>query len=180
MPSCDGSRPIGQSGRSAGLQTHRSGGVQNCPVVQPNATLRRVMGLSAPGEQQTKSKALLSAPRGISAICPASEAAEPRGAREACMPAQVATQLQKARVRTAANTEGIDAEEPASTSVRVQQRGCARGASDCEAVKLLSTQIVRKQAKAIFHLQRRGTLHATSSSTLPNSTNGWLAWQWRS
>src|ERR1700733_7044773 len=29
------------------------------------------------------------------------------------------------------------------------QRDCARGASDCEAVKLLSTQIVRKQAKAL-------------------------------
>jgi hypothetical protein len=48
------------------------------------------------------------------------------------------------------------------------------------AVKLLSTQIVRKQAKAIFHLQQRGTLHATSSSTLSNSTKGWLTWQRRS
>jgi hypothetical protein len=28
-----------------------------------------------------------------------------------------------------------------------------------------------------FHLQQRGTLHATSSSTLSNSTNGWLTWQ---
>jgi hypothetical protein len=37
------------------------------------------------------------------------------------------------------------------------------GASDCKAVKLLSTQIVRKTGESTFHLQRRHTLHATLS-----------------
>ena len=65
-------------------------------------------------------------------------------------------------------------EKLASTSMRVQTARLRLGSRDCGAVKLLSTQIVRKQAKAIFHLRQRGTLHATSSSTLSNSTNGWL------
>jgi hypothetical protein len=55
----------------------------------------------------------------------------------------------------------------------------ALGESRLRGSKLLSTQIVRKQAKAIFHFQQRGTLHATSSSMLSNTTNGWLTWQRR-
>jgi hypothetical protein len=102
------------------------------------------------------------------------------GCERGPMPMQVATQLQKARDRSDANTVRTDAEEPASFSVRVQAVRLRSGSRDCRAVKLLSTQIVRKQAKAIFHLQQRGTLHATSSSTLSNITNGWLTWQRRS
>ncbi len=41
-------------------------------------------------------------------------------------------------------------EELASYSVRVQATRLRSGSRDCRAVKLLSTQIVRKQAKAIF------------------------------
>src|SRR5271163_96730 len=41
------------------------------------------MGLLFRENRRQKSKALPSAPLGISATCPASEAAEPRGAREA-------------------------------------------------------------------------------------------------
>jgi hypothetical protein len=67
-----------------------------------------------------------------------------------------------------------------STSMRVQAARLRLWSRDCVAVELLSTQVVRKQAKAIFHFQQRNTLHATSSSTLSNSTNGWLTWQWRS
>ncbi len=40
-------------------------------------------GSSAPGERKRKSEALPSAPPGTRSICPTSEAAEPRGAREA-------------------------------------------------------------------------------------------------
>ena len=43
---------------------------------------RRVMGLLLRESGRRESKALLSGPLGISAICPASEAAEPRGVRE--------------------------------------------------------------------------------------------------
>jgi hypothetical protein len=93
----------------------------------------------------------------------------------------VATRLQKARNRSAADTVRIDAGGTGIRPHRVcRQRGCAWGVATAMAVKLLSTQIVRKQAKAIFHLQQRCTLHATSSSTLSNSTNGWLTWQRRS
>jgi hypothetical protein len=63
------------------------------------------------------------------------------------MPAQVATGLQEARDPSAANTVRADAE--ASVSVRVQTARLRSGSRDCEAVKLLSTQIVRKQAKAL-------------------------------
>jgi hypothetical protein len=74
---------MGQPGASAGLQAHRSGGVQNCPVARPNTAIRRVMGLLLRESGRQKSKTLLPAPLGTSVICPTSEAAEPRGAREA-------------------------------------------------------------------------------------------------
>jgi hypothetical protein len=61
-----------------------------------------------------------------------------------------------------------------------RQRGCAWGASDCTAVELLSTQIVRKQAKALFISNDATHCNVTSSSTLSNSTNGWPGWQQRS
>jgi len=38
-PPYGGSRPMGQSDAPAGLQASRSGGVQNFPVVQPDAAL---------------------------------------------------------------------------------------------------------------------------------------------
>jgi hypothetical protein len=41
-------------------------------------------------------------------------------------------------------------------------------------------RLSENRRKQFFHLQQRGTLRATSSSTLSNSTNGWLAWQRRS
>jgi hypothetical protein len=41
-------------------------------------------------------------------------------------------------------------------------------------------KLSEKQAKANFHLERRFTLRVVPSSTLSNSTNGWLGWQRRS
>jgi hypothetical protein len=72
-------------------------------------------------------------------------------------------------VRVDAENIGIDLTARADSEV-------ALGSRDCGAVELLSTQIVRKQAKA-NHLQRRFLLQATSSSTLSNSTNQWVTWQ---
>ena len=74
------------------------------PVARPFTALRRVMGLLLQERGWRKSEALPSAPRGIRSICPTSEAAEPRGAREALVPWQVATLLLKARSRSAADT----------------------------------------------------------------------------
>ncbi len=92
---------------------------------------------------------------------------------------QVATRLRGHEFDPLASTVGSDAERSgivlsACAAVRVALWSC-----DCEAVKLLSSQIVRKQAKAIS-FQTTRTLHAAPSSTLPNSTNGWRDWQRRS
>jgi hypothetical protein len=107
-------------------------------------------GSSAPESGRGKSKALPSAPLGISVIYPASQAAEPRGAREA---------LCRAGCHAAPGGKESFCCEYSEDRCRrnwhrpqclCRQRGCAWGASDCMAVELLSTQIVRKQAKALF------------------------------
>jgi hypothetical protein len=74
---------LGQSGGSAGLPTHRSGGVQILPRGRPYMALRCVMDLPLRQSSGRKSEALPSALPGTSSICPTSEAAEPRGTREA-------------------------------------------------------------------------------------------------
>jgi hypothetical protein len=57
------------------------------------------------------------------------------------------------RIRSAAITERkLMPEKLASPSMRVQTARLRLGSRDCRAVKLLSTQIVRKQAKAIFFI----------------------------
>jgi hypothetical protein len=57
------------------------------------------------------------------------------------------------RIRSAAITERkLMPEKLASPSMRVQTARLRLGSRDCGAVKLLSTQIVRKQAKAIFFI----------------------------
>jgi hypothetical protein len=71
------------------------------------------------------------------------------GCERAQLRVQVATRPFEARDRSAASTVRVDAEELASASVRVQTARLRSGNRDCRAVKLLSTQIVRKQAKAI-------------------------------
>jgi hypothetical protein len=72
-----------QPDASAGLQTHRPGGVQRLPRGPVGYCPSGRMGLWSGKAVDEKSEALLSAPLGISAICPASYATEPRGAREA-------------------------------------------------------------------------------------------------
>lgn len=53
---------MGQSDVSAGLQAHRSGGVQNCPVARLDSALWRVMGRLFRKSGRRESEALLSAP----------------------------------------------------------------------------------------------------------------------
>ena len=108
-------------------------------------------GPSAPEEETTKERGSL--------ICSSREQVHPSGERccrtagceRGCCAKAVATRLQKARNRSAADTVRIDA---GRTGIRPQcvcrQRGCAWGVATAMAVKLLSTQIVRKQAKALF------------------------------
>jgi hypothetical protein len=71
------------AGASAGLQAHRLVVFKNSPVARPSSVLRCVMGRLLRGSGRQESKALPSAPPGGRSICPTSEAAEPRGAREA-------------------------------------------------------------------------------------------------
>jgi hypothetical protein len=138
-------------------------------------------GFSAPEEQQTKERG--------SPVCSTRDQvhlSDERGCRTAgCergfMPRQVAMRLPKARNRSAADTVRIDAGRNwHSTSLRVQAARLRLGSRDCGGSQASLNSDCQKQAKAIFHLRQRGTLHAMSSSTLSNSTKGWLAWQQRS
>jgi hypothetical protein len=101
---------MGQSGASAGLQAHRSGGVQNCPVARPDMALRRVMGLllRESGRQIEQS----------SPVCSTGDQRHPSGER-GCRTAgcergsvrtQVAMRLREARDPSAANTGRTDTE----------------------------------------------------------------------
>jgi hypothetical protein len=71
------------------------------------------------------------------------------GYERAQLRVQVATRAFEARDRSAASTLRVDAAELASASVRMQTARLRSRSRDCRAVKLLSTQIFRKQAKAI-------------------------------
>jgi hypothetical protein len=97
-----------------------------------------------------KSEALLSAPLGISATCPANHAAEPRGAREAACQHRLPRDSRRQKISLLRIQWGPVPEELAWSSERVQAVRLRSGSRDCGAVKLLSTQIVRKQAKALF------------------------------
>jgi hypothetical protein len=170
----------GQPGAPAGLQTAP---VWVCPKIPRGPAVFGPSardGLSVPGEQKTEKKR-------SSPVCSTGDQRHPSGelgcrtagCERGPMPMQVATRPFEAGDRSAANTERVDAKKLASISVRVQTVRLRSGSRDCRAVKLLSTQIVRKQAKAIS-FRTTPPLHATSPSTLPNSTNGWRDWQRRS
>jgi hypothetical protein len=82
---------MGQSGGSAGLQAHRSGGVQNCPEARPDSAVRRVMSLLLRESRRQKSKALLSAPLGNQRHLSGERGCRTAGCERGPMPAQVAT-----------------------------------------------------------------------------------------
>jgi hypothetical protein len=136
----------------------------DCPVARPNAALRRVMGLLLHESGRRESEALWSGPLGIRAICPASEAAEPRGAREAECRCRLPRGSKRQQIVLLANTvESMPEKNGIALSACAGSEVALVGASDCKAVKLLSTQIVRKTGESTFHLQRRHTLRATLS-----------------
>lgn len=157
---------------------HRSGWSKDRPVARPDSARWRVMGHPLPKNRGQKERGSLVCSTGDQRHLPAGYAAGPRGAREA---------LRRCRLpRGSEGTKSIcceySGEQCGETRHRPQcvcDSEVALWSRDCKAVKLLSTQIVRKQAKAIsFQTTRK--LRATSPSTLPNSTNGWRDWQRRS
>jgi hypothetical protein len=123
---------LGQSDVSAGLQAHRSGGDETMPRGSADVALRRVVGRLPTRVADNKSKALLSAPRGISATCPASKCRRTAGCERGCMPTQVATRLHDRKDQSAASTVGADAERPAPTILRVQTVRLRGGATTAE------------------------------------------------
>ena len=153
---------------------------RDCPVARPRYGLSARDGSSAPEERKTKEQSSPVCSTGDQRHLSGEPGCRTAGCERGLVPTQVATRLQRQKISLLRIQRGPVPEELASSSERVQAVRLRSGSRDCGAVKLLSTQIVRKQAKAIFHLQRRGTLRATSSSTLSNSTNGWPGWQRRS
>jgi hypothetical protein len=121
---------------------------KNCPVVRPDSAVRRVMVrlLRKNGRRREQSSSVCST--GDQRPLSGEPGCRTAGCERSRMPAQVATRLREAQDRSAI-TVRIDAEK-ASASLRVQTARLRSGRRDCGAVKLLSTQIVRKQAKAIF------------------------------
>jgi len=108
-------------------------------------------GSAAPeeeGRNERKLSRLLH--KGIRAHCPASVSCRTSGCERGRGPTQVATRLRSAGGPSAANTVSVDAKDAGiELTARADSRS-ALGSRDCGAVGLLSTQIVRKQAKAII------------------------------
>ena len=109
-------------------------------------------GSSAPASgRRQKSKALLSAPLGISAILSGERGCRTAGCERGRMPAQVAMRLrERKRSLCCEYSEGSMPKNGHQSSVRVQAARLRSGSRDCEAVKLLSTQIVRKTGESNF------------------------------
>jgi hypothetical protein len=105
---------------------------------------------SAPGGQKTERARLSYLLHWGSAPSAGEQCCRTAGCERGPIPMQVATRLRRTRNRFAASTVRSDAKEIASFSVRVHATRLRSGSRYCRAVKLLSTQIVRKQAKAIF------------------------------
>ena len=178
-PPCGGSRPMGQSGASAGLQAHRSGVFKNMPRGPAGCGLRRVVGRLLRERQTRESEALLSAPRGNSATYPASEGCRTMGCeRGRCASAGCHAAPANAGDRSAADTVRINAGKTGPISLRLQTAMVRWGVATAGQSSFSQLKLSVIQAKAI-HLQRRLQLHAKSSSTLSNSTKGYRAWQRR-
>src|ERR1700731_1417283 len=96
------------------------------------------------------------------------------------MPRRGGTRVQEARDRSAANTVRIDAGGTAFDLNACAGSEVALGESRLRWQSSFSQLRLSETGESNFHLQQRRTLHATSSSTLSNSTNGWLTWQQRS
>jgi hypothetical protein len=157
------------------------GGSKDSPVARPSTAFRRVMGLLVRGERKAKERG--------SPVCSTRDqvhlsderCCRTAGCERGFLPWQVATRLRKARDRSAADTKRIDAWKNWAFDLSA----CAGSEVALGESRLRSSQAslnsdCQKTGESNFHLQRRCTLHAMSSSTLSNSTNGWLTWQRRS
>ena len=171
---------MGQSGASAGLQAHRSGGVHNCPRGPAGYGPSARDGSSAPGEQADERAKLSCLLHWGSAPSAGERCCRTAGCERGLVPMQVATRLREAKNRSAASTvrsvpekRGIGLSACAGSEV-------ALGESRLRGSRASLNSNCQKTGESTFHLERRCTLHAESSSTLSNSTNGWRAWQRRS
>ena len=146
-PPCGGSRPMGQQARLLVCRLPPLGVSKIAPGPAGYGRSARDGACCSGRTEDRKSEALLSAPLRSSATCPANNAAEPRGAREA-------------RCHAGCHAAPEGKRSFAADTVRSVAKNCIvltacagsevrSGSRDCRAVKLLSTQIVRKQAKAI-------------------------------
>ena len=130
-------------GRRAGLECQRM------PRGPAESARRCVMGRLLLGVRKQKSKALPSAPPGISTICPASERCRTAGCERGwCRAGCHATPGD--RKPSVAITGRTTPEDKASASLRVQAERLRLRENDCRAVKHLSTQIVRKTGESNF------------------------------
>jgi hypothetical protein len=144
---------------------------KNCPVARPDSALRRVMGLLL---RESRRQIEPGSP-----VCSTWDQCHPSGERgcrtagceRGSTPAQVATGLQEAQDPSAANTVRADAK--ASGLSACANSEVALGESRLRGSEASLNSNCQKTGESTFHLQRRGTLHATSSSMLSNSTNGW-------
>jgi hypothetical protein len=103
--------------------------------------------LPVSGRQKSKSSPVCSI--GTSAICPTGKPTGPRGEREALCRRRLPRGPRSKKLLCCEYSKGWSG-KPGPPSVRVQTARLRSGSRDCRAVKLLSTQIVRKQAKALF------------------------------
>jgi hypothetical protein len=120
------------------------------------------------GDKRARLSCLLH--QGISAICPSSEVTGPRGPREAWCRRRLPRGSTRHRILSCEYSEGSMQEYRHRPQCVCRQRG-ARGSRDCRAVKLLSTQIVRKQAKAF---SSRTTLHIACKAVV----NAFQQYEW--
>jgi hypothetical protein len=150
------------------------------PVARPYTAVRRDGSLLLRERGRRKSEALPSAPLGTRSMCPTSEAAEPRGAREALCGGRLPAAPEGKGSLCCEYSENRCRKELAFDLNACADSEVALGESRLRGSQASLNSDCQKTGESNFHLQQRGTLHATSSSMLSNSTNGWLTWQRRS
>ena len=122
----------------------------DCPVARPNAALRRVMSLLLHESGRRESKALLSGPLGIRAICPGAKLPN-RGVRERLNAAAGCHAAPKGNRPFCCEYRESVPDEMASASMRVQDSEVALvGASDYRAVKLSLNSNCQKNRRKLF------------------------------
>jgi hypothetical protein len=126
------------------------GVTKDCPVARPYRALQARDGASAPIGSKQKERSPPVRSTGDQFHPSGELGCRTAGCERARLRVQVATRPFEARDHSAASTVRVDAEELASALVRVQTARLRSGSRDCRAVKLLSTQIVRKTGESNF------------------------------